>query len=81
MPSIEYFDTPNIQKEIFPHKYYTLERLIGNYDEISKASEDKDDSWIEKNYELFRKIIKNIIGFKIDENHFDMWKYYSFYCK
>lgn len=76
----EMFDIPNIQKEIFPYKYYTLERLKRNYGEIDKAGEEEDKKWTTEDYNLFKSNIDKIQGCRIDENHFDMWKYCSFYC-
>ncbi len=75
------FDIPDIQKEIFPYKYYTLERLKDNYGRISEAGENEDEPWTEKDYQLFRNNIENVKGCKIDNDHFDMWKYASFYCR
>ena len=75
------FDIPNIQKEIFPYKYYTLERLKRNYGQISIAGEEEDKKWTKDDYALFRSNIDKIKGCRIDEDHFDMWKYCSFYCQ
>ena len=75
------FDIPNIQKEIFPYKYYTFENLKRNYGEISKAGENEDKPWTQEDYKLFNSNIDKIQGCRIDENHFDLWKYCSFYCR
>ncbi len=75
------FDIPDIQKEIFPYRYYTLERLKRNYGEIDKAGDEEDRIWSTEDYNLFKSNIDKIKGCRIDENHFDMWKYCSFYCQ
>ena len=75
------FDIKDIQKEIFPYKYYTFERLQRNYGVINEAGEEEDKKWTEEDYELFRNNIDKIQGCRIDEEHFDMWKYCSFYCR
>lgn len=75
------FHIPDIQKEIFPYKYYTLERLETNQGIISEAGALEDKIWMNEDYELFNENIDKIPGCRIDENHFDMWKYASFYCQ
>ena len=75
------FNIPNVQKEIFPYKYYTLERLNEGVGVISEAGALEDKIWTPKDYELFNENIDKIDGCRIDENHFDLWKYASFYCQ
>ena len=75
------FDIPNIQKEIFPYKYYTLERLKSNKGIINEAGLLEDKIWTPDDYKLFNSNIDKIPGCRIDENTFDMWKYASFYCQ
>ncbi len=80
-----------IQKEIFPYKYYTLERLksnIGSKDGVPRAIGSINEAglleakiWTAEDYKLFNSNIDKIPGCRIDENHFDMWKYASFYCQ
>ena len=76
------FNIKGIQKELFPYKYYTLKKLEENaVGVINEAGNNEDKIWGEKEYELFNKNIDSIDGCRIDETHFDMWKYCSFYCK
>ncbi len=76
------FNIPNIQKEIFPYKYYTLERLNdGAIGTINEAGINEDKKWKPTDYTLFESNIDKIKGCRIDENHFDMWSYCSFYCQ
>ena len=74
------FNIENIQKEIFPYKYYTYERLSKNYGEIKIAGQNEDKPWTDSDYQLFESNIDKIKGCRIDAEHFDMWKYCSFYC-
>ena len=76
------FNIQNIQKEIFPYKYYTLERLNnGAIGTINEAGINEDKKWKPTDYTLFESNIDKIKGCRIDENHFDMWSYCSFYCQ
>ena len=72
------FHLEGIQKEVFPYKYYTIERLKSNRGVIAEAG--KDDEWTEKDYKLFNENIDKI-GCRIDSGTFDMYKYAEFYCK
>ena len=74
------FAMKDIQKEIFPYKYYTLERLERNVGVISEAGNNEDKPWSESDYELFRENIDKI-GCRTGEDTFDMWRYASFYCQ
>ena len=75
------FNLPKVQKELFPYKYYTLERLKSNIGVISEAGINEEKVWSKEDYELFNKNIDSIPNCRIDENHFDMYKYCEFYCK
>ena len=75
------FNIPDIQKEIFPYKYYTLDRLNDNKGVINEAGKDEDKQWTKDDYDLFNSNIDKIPGCRIDNEHFDMWKYASFYCQ
>ena len=41
----------------------------------------EDKIWTAKDYKLFNENIDKIPGCRIDNDHFDMWKYVSFYCQ
>ena len=73
------FNLPKVQKELFPYKYYTLERLKSNIGVISEAGINEEKVWSKEDYELFNKNIDSIPNCRIDENHFDMYKYCEFY--
>ncbi len=75
------FNLPKVQKEIFPYKYYTLERLKTNRGIINEAGKNEDKSWSEDDYKLFNSNIDSIEGCRFDDNTFDMYKYCEFYCK
>ena len=75
------FNIPNIHKEIFPYKYYTIDRLKSNIGSINEAGLLEAKIWTAEDYKLFNSNIDKIPGCRIDENHFDMWKYASFYCQ
>ena len=86
---LESTKSPNIKKELFPYKYYTLSRLATNKGLIANAGNDEDKKWTNEDYETFNHNIDSIPGCRIDDNgassptgrHFDMWKYASFYCQ
>ena len=77
------FNLDGIQKEIFPYKYYTLERLKENpaIGTISEAGLREDRLWTAEDIQTFNENIDSIPGCRIDDDHFDMWKYVSFYCQ
>ena len=65
------------QKEVFPYKYYTIERFETNVGTISEAIQ-----YIHKgDEEQFKKNIDKIPHCRIDEDHFDMKVYCEFYCQ
>ena len=73
----------NIQKELFPYRYYTFERinerkLIGI---ITKCEKDKLPQWTEQEKQQFIKNIDMIPGYRTGKNTFDMLKYCEFYCQ
>ena len=75
------FNIPSIQKEIFPYNYYTLDRLKSNLGIISEAGLNEAKPWNDADYKLFNENIDKIPNCRIDAEHFDMWKYASFYCQ
>lgn len=75
------FRLKDIKKELFPYKYYTLERLQTNVGEISNCGDKEDKKWTEEDYKTFNENIDSIEGCRISENNFDMYKYAEFYCK
>lgn len=83
------FHINNIQKEIFPYKYYTFERLESNIGTINEAGMNEDKPWTTDDYKLFNENIDKIEFCRIDENgnldtkgnHFDMYRYAEFYCQ
>ena len=79
----EEFKGLNIQKELFPYRYYTYERVncskpIGI---IANCGDDEIPSWNDSQRKQFVKNIENIPGCRIDEKRFDMMKYCEFYCQ
>ena len=68
-------------KEIFPYKYYTLERLKTNIGVISEAGKDEDKEWTDEDYKLFNSNIDSIEGCRLSDTEFDMYKYCEFYCE
>ena len=79
LPSM--FNIKGVQKEIFPYKYYTFERLESNIGTISEAGAHEDKPWTQSDYKLFNENIDKIPGCRIDDNHFNMYSYCEFYCK
>ena len=73
------FHLPEMQKELFPYNYYTLELLEENRGIINEAG--KYDNWTEEEYSEFRSNIQKIKNCKIDDEHFNMKIYALFYCK
>ncbi len=70
-----------IKKEIFPYKYYTLDRLIYNRGKISEAGQNEDKKWSNEDYLNFVRNIDSIPGCRINNFEFDMYKYSQFYCE
>ena len=73
----EQFGLESGKKELFPYRYYTIERLESNIGIINEAG--INDDWNDKDYEEFIKNI-NDIGCRLSDNTFDMYKYAEFYC-
>ena len=72
------FNLPKVRKEIFPYKYYTLERLKKNRGIISEAGQNEDKAWTNADYDLFKSNIDKIPGCRLSDTKFDMWKYATF---
>ena len=68
------------EKEMFPYKYYTIERLHSNVGIISEAGQD--ELQVQWNQEQFEHNIEKL-GLYLDEEHktFDMKEYVKFYCE
>ena len=88
LPSM--FGLNNIEKELFPYKYYTYTKLaeseiltdnddVISVGTISEAGVYEDKPWGEEEYSQFKLNIEKI-GALIGENQFDMYKYAEFYC-
>jgi len=75
------FGLKDVQKELFPYKYYTLNRLESNEGIINEAGINEDKKWTEEDYKTFEENIDSIPGCRLSENTFDMYKYAEFYCK
>ena len=70
-----------VQKELFPYKYYTLERLKTNIGVIEECGKEEDKIWTEEDMETFKKNIDSIPGCRLSETTFDMYAYAEFYCQ
>ena len=83
------FNIQNIQKEIFPYKYYTLDKLLRKDGTVNKyargvieeAGKNEDKAWTKQDYILFTQNINKIPNCRIDDKHFNMWNYAKFYCE
>ena len=84
------FGLNNIEKELFPYKYYTYTKLaeseiltdnddVISVGTISEAGVYEDKPWGEEEYSQYKLNIEKI-GALIGENQFDMYKYAEFYC-
>ena len=72
----------NIQKELFPYRYYTFERISSsNVGLISECGNDEQPPWNEAQRKQFKENINKIPGCLISENEFDLIKYCEFYCQ
>lgn len=76
LPQMFHFE--DIQKEIFPYKYYTIDRLKSNKGVIAEAG--VEDNWNDNDYKLFNENVDKI-NCRVDDIYFDMYKYAEFYCK
>ncbi|MBQ8206642.1 MAG: hypothetical protein IJZ77_04190 [Bacilli bacterium] len=75
------FNLSNIQKELFPYKYYSLERLASNIGIIDEAGENEDKQWSKEDYETFNANIDSIPNCRLSPNTFNMILYAEFYCQ
>ncbi|EAY01980.1 hypothetical protein TVAG_431210 [Trichomonas vaginalis G3] len=75
------FNLNSGRKEVFPYKYYTLERLKENKGVIKECGKDEDKIWNDEDMKLFISNIDAIPNCRIDEEHFDMYVYAEFYCQ
>ena len=73
------FHLPEIEKELFPYNYYTMELINSNVGVIDEAG--MYDNWGEEEYNQFKKNIDRIPHCRIDANHFRPREYALFYCK
>ena len=64
------------QKEVFPYNYYTMERFMKRYGNISEAEQYLKP----EDREQFRKNIVDVVKCFQQPDNFDMWKYCEFYC-
>ena len=80
IPSMFHLDV-NVKKEIFPYKYYTLDKLKENRGVISECGLNEDKEWTTEDKETFIKNIDSIRGCRLSDNEFDMYKYAEFYCQ
>ena len=58
-----------------------MDRLKTNVGVINNCGNNEDKVWTEEDYKTFKENIDSITGCRIDEEHFDMYKYAEFYCK
>lgn len=66
------------EKEMFPYRYYTFERLNNGLGLISEAGKDElQQNWNQQQFE------ENLdkLGLRVNENQFDMKGYVKFYCE
>lgn len=78
----EMFDIKGIKKELFPYNYYTIDRLNENNGIalIEGAGDNEKSPWSDEDYKTFNENIDAIPKCRIDDKHFNMWLYCSFYC-
>lgn len=78
----EEFKGLNIQKELFPYRYYTFERVFEQrpIGIIADCGYDEIPQWTEAQRIQFNKNI-DIANARIDNERFDMIKYCEFYCQ
>ena len=79
LPSM--FGIEGVKKEIFPYRFYTLERLRTGKGSISEAGIHEDIPWNQSQQQEFAQNVANIPHCKLDEDTFDMWEYAIFYCR
>ena len=72
----------NIQKELFPYRYYSYNRLEQtNTGTISEVGNYEIPLWTPEQRKQFKENIEGIPSCKLDEDHFDMMLYCEFYCQ
>ena len=72
----------NIQKELFPYRYYSYSRLSsGNVGVISECGNDEKPLWNEDQRKQFMENIDSIPGCRLGNDTFDMLLYCEFYCQ
>lgn len=74
------FKLENIQKEIFPYKYYTHTRLKSDIGVIAESGLLEDKKWSVDDYILFNDNIDKIPGCRLSDATYSMVKYSEFYC-
>ncbi|ELP94706.1 hypothetical protein EIN_340040 [Entamoeba invadens IP1] len=74
------FGLSNIQKEIYPYKYFNKVNIENNIGSILEADKYEIKPWTEEQFELFNENIDKIENCRIDQFHFDMKAYCVFYC-
>lgn len=83
------FSGLNIQKELFPYRYYSYERLFSGcaypLDKcagvISECGNVEKPLWNEDQRKQFKENIDSIPGCKLGDDSFDMLLYCEFYCQ
>ena len=73
----------NIQKELFPYRYYSYIRTIyGNgVGIISECGNDELPQWTQEQREQFKANIDSIPNCRLGDDEFDMMLYCEFYCQ
>jgi hypothetical protein len=75
------FNLHGVQKELFPYKYYSIERLEHTWGVIDEALLGEDQIK-DNDLQLFNQNIDLIEGCRSEDGkHFNMWLYAEFYCK
>ena len=72
----------NIQKELFPYRYYSYEHVCGNcIGQISECGNDELPQWTQEQREQFKANIDSIPNCRLGDDEFDMMLYCEFYCQ
>jgi hypothetical protein len=75
------FEGLNIQKELFPYRYYSFERLSsGELGNINEVGDDERPKWTDEQKKTFRHNCE-LIDCIVNETQFDLMKYCEFYCQ
>jgi len=77
---IERFELKDVKRELFLYKYYTFDRLDSNKGTIDEVGVDEDGEWTKEDNKTFNANIDSIPDCRVDENHFNLYKYAEFYC-